>query len=483
MWKRSGLVLGVTVLVLCIATLPSIAGPTDSGSQGGQALDEVTVTQSSVDCSSCHEDETKQNFPNSEVCTECHVLIGGSYQRSIHSEKTDTFANFDCTECHEEPEDSWFMHFRNGPHGSQNPGISMAPEDTCASTGCHDSFNPNGAIYAEWDESEADAEELSHSAPAPPSARSEECSPCHGTHEGTFANIEDAPGVEAYGVGEQPDPNDVSEWRITCAACHDPHEVQAGENLRGDFDDGSRVCAQCHNGPDVGPDGGAEDPIHNDVWQLYSTSKFANASGTHSELDCASCHMASQANTEGYNARTGHSFDVNTSLLADTQRLEAPASEQCGACHRELAGTITGRQAAIESHLDTATRLEGEANTTLEDLGLSDDEELRTAMNEGAVWIDLVASPTIGTHNPEFSIDRLRRAIERFESVKAAAYEERSVSDGGPSDGTDTTTPPETTTTQTPTTMTDTETPGPGVGVTLFVMVLATLIAVRRRGG
>lgn len=482
MWKRWGLILGVTVFVLGIAALPSVAGPTDPGSQVSQTPGEGAVAQTNVDCSSCHDDEAKREFPNSDVCTECHVMIGGNYQRSIHSEKTDTVANFDCTECHVEPEDSWFMHFRNGPHGSQNPEVSMAPEDTCAETGCHDSFNPYGPIYAEWNESDVGPDGLSHSSPAPPSARSEECSPCHGTHEGTFANIEDSPGVEAYGVGEQPASNDVSEWRLTCAACHDPHEVQAGDNLRGDFEDESQLCAQCHNGPDLGPDSGDHGPIHTDIWQLYSTSTFANASGTHPELECTSCHMARQANTEEYNARTGHSFDVNTSLLADTERLDAPASEACGSCHRDLAGTINGRQSAIESHLDTATRLEDEANATLEDLGLSDDQDLRTAMNEGATWIDLIASPTVGTHNPEFSIDRLRRAIERFESVKAAAYEERSVSDDGPGDGTDTTTPPANTTTQTPTTVTDTETPGLGMGVTLFVVVIATLLAVRHRG-
>ncbi len=482
MWTRWGLILGLTILVLGVASLPSLAGPTDPGLQAVQAPDEGVVAQSSVDCSACHEDETKQNFPNSDVCSECHVLIGGSYQGSIHSEKTDTFANFDCTECHDPPEDSWFMHFRNGPHGSQNPGISMAPEDTCASTGCHDSFNPNGPIYAEWNESDVGPDALSHSAPAPPSARSEECSSCHGTHEGTFANIEDAPGVEASATGEQPHPNDVSEWRITCMACHDPHTVQQGDNLRGDFESGSQLCAQCHNGPDAGPSTVAHGPIHNDIWQLYSESKFATDSGTHPELECASCHMAGQANTESENARTGHSFDVNTGLLADTDRLDAPASKQCGSCHRDVAGTIAGTQSAIESHLDTATRLQGEANATLADLGLSEDEELRTAMNEGAAWIDLVAAPTVGTHNPDSSIANLRRAIERFESVKSAAYE-RSASDGGPEDETTATTTEPDTPTSTPTTVTETETPGPGVGLTVFVLVTAMLLAVRRRHG
>lgn len=484
MARRIALVAVLTVGVLGIVMLPAVAGLDTVQGDSPAVLEDSSIAQTSVDCSACHDDPVKVDFPNSDVCAQCHVNIGIDYQQSVHSEKTNTHANFACMECHEEPEDSWFMHFQRGPHGDQKPGVTNAPEQTCSQSMCHDDQNPFGPVYAEWEETDdADWSEdmLSHSKVAPSSVRTEECSACHGTHEGSFANIERAPGVNALAPGEQPDPDTVEEWRITCSACHDPHDVKPDDVLRGDFESESQLCAQCHTG-NIGTElqGASYEGVHQSIWQLYSQSEFAEEAGRHTALECTSCHMASKPRGESSDAVTGHSFDVNTSLLSDTDRLAAPPEAQCGSCHPDLAATIAAATGQLESDLALAREMEGSAEQTLADTGLQDDEQLAADLEEGSAWLDFVDTPVAGLHNPNLARDRLRDAIARFDHVKSQAYTQ----DTGSSAGTTTTTigPAPTTTTPTPTasTTTETATPGPGVVGVVGVMIALALLGIRR---
>ncbi len=481
---RRRIVLGIalTLGVLGIVMLPSVAGLTPDPGQTSTSMADRSVTQNSVDCSACHDEPAKVNFPNSDVCAGCHVNIGMAYQRSVHSEKTNTHANFACMECHEEPEDSWFMHFQAGPHGAQRPGVTNAPEETCAQSMCHDDQNPYGPVYAEWEETgDGDWSEdmYSHSKPAPSATRTEECSACHGTHEGSLANIERATSVDAFANERQPDPDTIEEWRITCSACHDPHDVRENDVLRGDFEREGQLCAQCHTG-DIGTqlEGEASAGIHQSIWQLYSESTFAHADGRHPELACSSCHMAAQPRTDEYNAVTGHSFDVNTTLLTDTDRSLAPPDDPCGSCHTDLDATISTTTGQLAADLALARSMEDAATQTLSDRGLSDDDQLVSDLQAGSDWLDFVGTPTAGLHNPDLARDRIRDAIERFDAVKSQAYQQES---NGSNGATTTTTTDATTTTQSPTTGT-TETATPGFGFVAVIGVLLTFaVFVTRR--
>lgn len=485
MSRRIVLVIALTVGILGIVLLPSVAGLDAASAESGAAIEDSAVAQTSVDCSACHDDPAKVDFPNSDVCTQCHVNIGLDYQKSVHSEKTNTHANFACMECHEEPEDTWFMHFQRGPHGEQTPGVTNSPEATCSQSMCHDDQNPYGPVYAEWDETgDADWSQdmLSHSKPAPPTVRTEECSACHGTHEGSLANIEGDTAVDGFALGEQPDPNSVEEWRITCSACHDPHDVQSDDVLRGDFETEGELCAQCHTGSVTDQlDVAHAEGTHQSIWELYSGSEFADAEGRHTELDCSSCHMAAQPRTGEFNAITGHSFDVNTTLLTATDRLIAPPEQQCGTCHQDLAGTIAATTGQLEADLVLGREMEGEAEQALTEAGLQDDQ-LAADFREGSSWLAFVDTAEAGLHNPDGASDRLRDAIARFDEVKSQAYQQG----GDGSDGTTTTTigPAPTTTTPTPTATatTETETPGPGIAGVVTVLFALALLAFRRHG-
>lgn len=483
---RRRIVLGVVLTfgAIAVVMLPSVAGLGPELDRSSASIGDHSVAQDAVDCSACHDEPAKVNFPNSDVCAGCHVNIGIAYQRSVHSEKTNTHANFACMECHEEPEDGWFMHFQAGPHGAQKPGVTNAPEQTCAQSMCHDDQNPYGPVYAEWEETgDADWSEdmYSHSKPAPPATRTEACSACHGTHEGSLANIERATGVDDFASDRQPDPDSVEEWRITCSACHDPHDVRQNDVLRGEFETEGQLCAQCHTG-EIGAqiEDEATSGIHHSIWELYSVSTFAEPDGRHPALECSSCHMAARSRGAEVNAITGHSFDVNTSLLMASDQLDAPPDKRCGSCHVDLEDTVSATTDQLAADLRLARSMEREAGQTLADRGLQGDDELTAALRAGSGWVDFVGTPTAGVHNPDLARERLRDAIERFDAVKSRAYRQ------GPSDSdgvttTTTTSAPETSTaTSTPTT-TATTTPGFGFVLVLGVLVALALAATRRR--
>lgn len=480
MWGRMGvlLIVGVGLFGLgMVAPDPGLAAsPASTVDTSGFGSESAEF----ADCRSCHEDDSKVTFPNSAVCLTCHEDTASTYRNSTHSILTDTKANFDCLECHSQPEDGWYMHFRAGPHGSQNPDVSYAPEDTCGQTACHDRHNPMGPIYAEWnevDDEERAAPKTSHSLPAPEAARDERCSGCHGSHQGSLANIEDATGIHDYAADSQPEADSVDEWRITCPTCHDPHDVRHEDRLRGEFESESTLCAQCHAGPTVDETARNRSYIHYSTWTLYNNSKFAPTGTGHQPLECTSCHMASQNDTEAYNAVTGHSFDVNTELLGDTERLDRPGEYECGVCHAVLNQTITARKAELQTAYQNASRLRADANETLVELGLAEDSEFSRELSEGTYILESSGHPDVAIHNPEMAADRVDRAIVIFQELQTDAEEhgpDGDTADG--QDGTVTTTAPGT---DSDGSGTETTTPGPNP-VIVLVAVIAGVLAMRR---
>jgi predicted CXXCH cytochrome family protein len=408
--------------------------------------------------------------------------------------------------CHEAPEDGWFMHFRDGPHGEQNPAVSYAPEDTCAQSGCHGYANtadiPEGKTsgvthvnkwhpeYGAWNETEDEgwnSEMVSHSEPTESFVRTKECSACHGTHEGVFANIEDAPGIFEYAPDAQPNPENVSEWRITCVACHEPHEVQEHDYLRGDFsEDSSKLCGQCHNA-ELGSElqaGAGHGEVHHSMWEMYSRSKFVDNSSSHPELECASCHMpgldrppGNFETTAGVSRQTGHSMEVNTTQLM-SDRLRDKEYRKCNACHQDLDATIDEQRRITQQMIERAQTMRSEANQTMYEYGY-EDTELASTLEEGTFWLQFVEAAGTGIHNPEMATERLTGAIDRFDEVKSLAYQQQ-VDELNEQLDEQSQEPQTTTTTPTTEPTTETETPGLGISVALVAIIGAALLAVRR---
>lgn len=506
MSRRIVLLLAITVAVLGIVALPSAAGlNADDAMMATDGADQVA--QSSVDCASCHEEGTAlaDGPENIDTCEACHDM--GDYKGSIHvaGEHADT----DCTTCHEPPEDGWFMHFRSGPHGDQNPEVSYAPEDTCAQAGCHgygnESLVPEGKEsgvthvsayhpeYGEWNETEDpgwSSDMASHSKVTPSYAQTEDCAPCHGTHEGTFANIDDE---DPYGFAydAQPSAENVSEWRVTCVACHEPHTIDPEEDagtLRGDFDRSTDLCAQCHNTheghgefTDEVQRSGSE--LHHSMWELYRNSKYIDNSSSHVQLECASCHMA-QLDRPGHGPdaaarKMGHDFEVRTDRLEDPD-LWTEDYRKCGACHQDLDATINEQEEMTEYLAEQAIEMRVSSNETLHELGYADDEELMNSWEEGRFWLNLIEAGGSSIHNPEMANERLTDAIQRFDEVKSLAYQQEV--DQLEQELEDASEEPQTTTTTTtePTETTATETPGLGIAVAMIALIGAALLAVRR---
>ncbi|MFB6153247.1 MAG: hypothetical protein ABEJ27_03245, partial [Halodesulfurarchaeum sp.] len=139
MAKRAGLFLVIMLAAVGVAALPMAADLGFAAQSSGTQSVVVTQNAQQIDCGACHTGKPQSLWPKekTETCKTCHTETAKTFQNSIHSEETDTHANVECTACHKAPEDTWFMHFRVGPHGNQNPSVSMAPEDTCAQAGCH----------------------------------------------------------------------------------------------------------------------------------------------------------------------------------------------------------------------------------------------------------------------------------------------------------------------------------------------------------
>ncbi|MFB6266345.1 MAG: cytochrome c3 family protein [Halodesulfurarchaeum sp.] len=495
MHRSALLLLGIAMGALAIVAAPSAGVQPTMGGSDGPTFQPPAAAQTG--CAGCHADERAKGSMNPATCANCHPQEAMGFNASIH--RRTQHADVTCESCHTPPEGGWYEHFREGPHGSQNPGVSVTPEETCAN--CHGAENAHSPVYPEWNETADPGWSVlgaSHSKRPSAAVKTSECMPCHGTHEGVFANIEQASGVYEYARAAQPDPASVTEWRITCSVCHEPHNITETDPLRGSFEDGSTLCAQCHNA-ELGSR--LQNPehtvVHHSMWGLYSRSKFATNESSHVELDCYSCHMASREaksrnGTILRRAITGHSFEVNSTLLQDPSQLEAPAYRQCGTCHRNLAETMTNEQRIVGSFLEVTRQLWSEANTTITRYDMTDVPEIRRAMRNGTFWMNFVEGAGAGLHNPEMAIGRLRRAIVRFDRVKSLAYQREieslrtqinetrgvtGVSKGSPTPTTTEASSPTTTGTGT----TETTTPAVGVAGVLLSLIAAVLLLGWRR--
>lgn len=506
MSRRIVLLLAIVVAVIGIIAIPSAAGLSDDGGHAADVDVNEPTAQTTNNCGGCHADgSVEAQGPDSvEVCAECHQQTVNQFTQSTHYGE-DSYADITCTDCHEPAEDSWFTHFRAGPHGEQNPTASLSPEDNCAQSGCHGygskALVPDGKTsgvthvnthhpeYGEWNETEDagwNASTMSsHSEPAEGYTREKSCLSCKST-AGAIANIEE-PGIYERNEEAVPNPENMTEFRITCVACHEPHSiVEGGDILRGSFEDSSTLCAQCHN-TEISHEFTQEvktehAEVHHSQWEMYRTSKYVNNSSSHPELECASCHMPGTPHRETANEKliapqtSGHSFDVNTTRL-ESEYLSAPDYRKCNTCHQDLEATIQEQRRITQRLAEVAAEMRGSSNQTLHKFGYANNTELATTWKQARFWVSFVEHGGSGIHNPEMVSSQMAGAIQDFHEVQKLAYQKRIAELNEEleqaSQEPQTTTPPEETTTTT-------TTPGMGVGIALVAILGGALVAIRR---
>ncbi len=257
---------------------------------------------------------------------------------------------------------------------------------------------------------------LSHSEPTdiaepsvPDSGKS--CVSCKST-DGAVPNLA-APEIYDLNEAALPEPAAVTEWRITCTACHNPHTTA----LR--VEDGVQLCANCHNGRETEADGAPTEYFY-PSWEMYSSSDFAT--GVHPvELTCTDCHMAQKPAGAGTNrpASPGHTFNFDPVLLSD------PETENgCSACHEEnLASLVGERQENISDELKALRQLEENAGKALETAnGTEAYPELGKAYNKALFHIAYVENDgSLGIHNMEQASSHLETAGTLLENVTEGA--------------------------------------------------------------
>ncbi|MFB6268127.1 MAG: PGF-CTERM sorting domain-containing protein [Halodesulfurarchaeum sp.] len=518
--RRLVLLIALTTVILGITALPAAgdmhpaAGMADADADRGPA-------SAQVQCKSCHGNTTIGQGPSPAVCQDCHPSEfeewhGSGHAQSLHaaggsvatsedcqacheesSAQTETFGREDtettgpqepvtCEVCHQAPEDGWFMHFRAGPHGEQNPAVNYTAE-LCGA--CHDgAHHPQ---YSEWNEAGKESYNAStmasHSEDTEGYAKSESCVSCKST-QGAIKNLEN-PGIFDRNEEEQPAPENVTYWKIGCAACHDPHPAE----LR--IEDESTLCANCHNTEqeDLGPTGEAQE-VHHAQWATYKDSKWRH-NGTHPKVSCVNCHMSQLPAVEENHevvqaAKTGHTFDFNATVLTNDALIE-DSWRKCGGCHGDLAETVHLEERQIERVVEHAGELQTSTNQTLTRFGLRDNEELMAGYHNGSFWLSYIHHSGSVIHNPEKSTEIAQTAVTTFEEVRRKAYElkleqaqqVKTTATPTPTP-TRTATPTETptaTATETPTETTTTTTPGFGLTVALVALLGAAMLAIRRR--
>ena len=232
---------------------------------------------------------------------------------------------------------------------------------------------------------------------------------CNST-DGAILNLEEE---EVYDINEEAAEDlEVSEWRISCVACHDPHS----NDLR--VEDTTLLCSNCHNTEGYLPDG--QTPmVRHSQWEMVSASEYVD--GTHpSVIGCVDCHMAGISSPEM--VVTGHGFDFDVETLSD-----ANSTNGCYACHLDtLDSIVQDIQVPVNERLEEANELQMVAATSLESLNgtAAYDAQMMNYTN-GLYYLNYVNNDgSHGVHNPLMTMSSLDLAENSFNMVISSVPEQ-----------------------------------------------------------
>ncbi|WP_292488023.1 cytochrome c3 family protein [Methanohalobium sp.] len=343
---------------------------------------------------------------NPKDCSQCHPDVYETWNMSNHSVLNES--DVACDVCHSPPEEGYEAHIDNPTE--IDPGMNYSAE-LCGK--CHN--EPHKPIFDEWDEyskDDFDTENMtSHSEPSdvtePFVQDSDDCVACKST-EGAVVNLE---GTDVHDFNEEKLPNssDVEEWRLTCVACHEPHST--GFHI----EDEVKLCSNCHNSRGAEPDGETTIARYTQ-WDMYNNSSYVNG-GHPVEIGCVDCHMGAKPFNETTNesAVTGHRFDMNVSLVVDSE-----STNNCSRCHgAELSGAIENQQSRISSRLQDLETKRDNAEEALEELnGTQIYQEQQAVFNNALYYMTAVEEDgSLGVHNMEMALSYLNNSEERFDEV------------------------------------------------------------------
>lgn len=343
-----------------------------------------------------------------ESCAECHVE--SSIKEAWGREDVETTIEpITCEICHSPPEGGYNSHL-NEP-SLHLPEVNLSAE-LCGN--CHTgSHHP---IIDEWDEFGAAGFNMtamaSHSEPTDIAesyilGMDNECVACKAT-DGAIPNLADQ---EVFGLNlaDVPEPSEVSEWRITCVACHEPHSADYR------IEDDAQLCGNCHNSEHAVPDG-MTPAVRHPQWEIYNGSIYEN--GLHPvDIGCSDCHMAAREynDTTQEIAITGHTFDFNPEML-----FSAESSNGCYDCHQEAFITVVeAKQGIVSEKLDRLETLKADAMVSLENLnGTTGYDAALEDYNDALFYMSAVESDgSYGIHNAEKVAEYLDNSEEFFDAV------------------------------------------------------------------
>lgn len=323
--------------------------------------------------------------------------------------------------CHQPPVEGFDAHIINPSEAIPQSNISAELCGNCH-TGQHEE------IYKEWNEYDSikfDPETMaSHSEPSNIEDKivlnQSTCVSCKST-EGAIVNIGD---VDLYDRSQDsiPDTEDITEWRITCIVCHNPHSTELRTTP-------TQLCASCHNSGGAEPDGNTT-IVRYTQWEMYNGSIYTN--GVHAvNLGCIDCHMAMM--TEGDEiTNTGHSFDFDPTLLSDPNsgnicqkchvmsHDDTPVDNECDDCHDvSLSNILDLNQETIKNKLKELEVLEENASMALTMISSNSsyDAQLENYNNALFYISEVESDGSFGMHNMKRATDNLDMAETLFDSV------------------------------------------------------------------
>ncbi|PTD94669.1 hypothetical protein C9439_01295 [archaeon SCG-AAA382B04] len=273
------------------------------------------------------------------------------------------------------------------------PKVDLSAE-LCGRCHGNSSHHP---VYQEWNETadeDWDSSTMaSHSEPAESFTVRKPCASCK-TTDGAIANLEKE-GVYEFNEEEVPNGENITETRITCVACHNPHEAK----LR--IENTSKLCSNCHNAENPAPDGETTE-VHHSQYETYNGSHWTKGEVN---LQCEECHMATRPVDEdaGVWRVTGHSFDWKPELLGSANYSGAYLESQtsiCGNCHtshRNLEAAVEATQSSVKERIES---LEALKERTHEILVEANNSEALALYNNASYYPSFVENDgSYGVHN------------------------------------------------------------------------------------
>jgi hypothetical protein len=345
---------------------------------------------------------------NIEECTKCH--LESSIKETWGREDVETMVEpVTCEVCHNPPAEGYDAHINEPSFYALEVTLSA---EMCGN--CHrDEHHP---IFEEWDEFNNTDFNIttmeSHSEPtdiAEPYIldRDKSCVSCKST-DGAIPNLED-PDIFGLNLNEVPEPSEVSEWRITCVACHEPHSASYR------IEDDVLLCGNCHNSEHAVPDGQTTRILH-PQWEMYNGSIYNT--GIHPiDIGCSDCHMAMQEfnDTTEEPAITGHTFDFKSEILFSPN-----ATNGCYDCHQEVfIPVVEAKQKLIARRINDLEATRINASESLEELNGTHTYDAALAdYNNAVFYLEAVkADGSHGIHNTERASEYLDNSGELFDSV------------------------------------------------------------------